>query len=246
MGSPAFKSWSWVPTASSRFSPNHYFGHVAGIDKSKTAKCADFAQQGLEIHNELRALHGVPPLELDSQLTAYAQEWADNLASSGSFYHRPNSNYGENLYMAGGSLAAACDGKPGVQAWYDEISMYNFGNGGFSGATGHFTQVVWKNSKKLGYAQAFSGNRVYVVANYDPPGNSGGPAQYTENVPPPQGGTHQAPQQSSPGQNFPFIFNPSPVFNLPSFPLGNLAALLPFKETDHKEEKGKNEEKSPK
>ncbi|EEC02687.1 conserved hypothetical protein, partial [Ixodes scapularis] len=59
-----------------------------------------------------------------------------------------------------------------VKAWYDEIKDYNFNNGGFSGATGHFTQVVWKNSTKLGCGWARSHrNNIYVVCNYSPPGN---------------------------------------------------------------------------
>lgn len=46
---------------------------------------------------------------------------------------------------------------------------------------GHFTQMVWKNSKELGigWVQKDDGT-TYVVGNYDPPGNIMG--QYYENV----------------------------------------------------------------
>ena len=40
-----------------------------------------------------------------------------------------------------------------TQAWYDEISDWDFKNGirkaGASGATGHFTQVVWQDSEQV-------------------------------------------------------------------------------------------------
>lgn len=40
-------------------------------------------------------------------------------------------------------------------------------------ATGHFTQVVWKSSQRLGVGIGFAnnGNTAVVVANYGPPGN---------------------------------------------------------------------------
>lgn len=39
--------------------------------------------------------------------------------------------------------------------------------------TGHFTQVVWKGSQRLGVGLAFSSDRkkAVIVANYSPPGN---------------------------------------------------------------------------
>ena len=49
---------------------------------------------------------------------------------------------------------------------------------------GHFTQVVWKSSTKMGVGKARSqGGWTYVVANYSPPGNYQG--QFTANVLPP-------------------------------------------------------------
>ena len=77
-------------------------------------------------------------------------------------------------------------------AWYGEIKDYNFSNPGFSEATGHFTQVVWKNSKRLGCAwnqktcKSNNLNFYKFVCEYDPPGNVGG--QYAANVPRPVGG----------------------------------------------------------
>jgi hypothetical protein len=73
-------------------------------------------------------------------------------------------------------------GADATTSWYSEIKDYNFNNGGFSGSTGHFTQVVWNATKKLGAGFAFNSDHhsVYVVAQYTPPGNYEG--QYQQNV----------------------------------------------------------------
>ena len=38
--------------------------------------------------------------------------------------------------------------------WYDEIAKYKFPDGGFSMQTGHFTQVVWRATARMGASQA--------------------------------------------------------------------------------------------
>lgn len=96
--------------------------------------------------------------------------------------HRANNSYGENLYAKYGTGNITVTGFEPVKSWYDEVSMYNFNSHGFSSGTGHFTQVVWRGSKKLGVAKVENNKgQVFVVANYDPPGNYQG--QFEQNVP---------------------------------------------------------------
>ena len=38
-------------------------------------------------------------------------------------------------------------------------------------STGHFTQVVWNSSNKLGMGLAYGYGRLYCVGQYSPPGN---------------------------------------------------------------------------
>lgn len=46
-------------------------------------------------------------------------------------------------------------GRDAVCSWYAEIRDYRFqSTGSFSPKTGHFTQVVWKGSRRLGVAMA--------------------------------------------------------------------------------------------
>jgi hypothetical protein len=106
------------------------------------------------------------------------------LAQTGQLEHRESNKYGENLYY-GWSSEPKFDVSAGVpvQAWYDEIKDYNFSRPGFSPKTGHFTQVVWEKSTELGCGKAKSkDNKIFVVCNYNPPGNFEG--EYEANVRP--------------------------------------------------------------
>ena len=61
-----------------------------------------------------------------------------------------------------------------VDSWYlDEIDHYNFNKPGFSLATSHFTQLVWKSSTSFCMRHAFSddGKQVYFAARYVERGN---------------------------------------------------------------------------
>ena len=74
-------------------------------------------------------------------------------------------------------------GRKVTDMWYEEHDKYSFRNPGFSSTTGHFTQIVWQNSKEMGAGKAVSSSGAqFVVARYQPPGNVRG--QFPENVKP--------------------------------------------------------------
>ncbi|CAD6922848.1 unnamed protein product [Tilletia controversa] len=99
------------------------------------------SQQALSAHNSARAKHGASPLTWDSKLASYAA----SKASSCNFQHSGGS-YGENL-AAGTSMSY----QSAVDMWMAESKSYHSGDA-FSSSAGHFTQVVWKGSKRLGCA----------------------------------------------------------------------------------------------
>lgn len=131
----------------------------------------------LAAHNRVRAEVGVPPLEWSPQLATVAQRWADGLAASKRFAHRPKSQYGENLFQVIGTTATAGDV---VTAWASERRSYDAGRHACrAGAVcGHYTQIVWRKTRKMGCGMAQSGNRQVWVCNYDPPGNWAGERPY--------------------------------------------------------------------
>jgi pathogenesis-related protein 1 len=60
-----------------------------------------------------------------------------------------------------------------VKAWENEKIYYRGQvlNSSNWHACGHYTQVVWRNTKEIGCGKAECGDRAIVVCNYDPPGN---------------------------------------------------------------------------
>lgn len=77
-----------------------------------------------------------------------------------------------------------------IWAWNDEESLYDFSAPGFSEATGHFTQVVWKGTKTVGCALITcklavfpsSSASTYGVCEYYPEGNIENPGMFAANV----------------------------------------------------------------
>ena len=56
--------------------------------------------------------------------------------------------------------------------WWKWILWRKSGKPKNEGVTGHFTQVIWKESTELGFGVAKSSDSsIYVVANYHPGGN---------------------------------------------------------------------------
>ncbi|XP_011310840.1 uncharacterized protein [Fopius arisanus] len=147
----------------------------------------EFIDLCLETHNFFRARHGVPPLRLNRQLCKTSQDWASILATKGRLEHRANIEYGENLYcMWSSNPKTIVNGDEPVNEWYAEEAQHQYSKEPTTLKTGHFTQVVWRDSTELGVGMSRNRNgEVYVVCNYNPAGNFLG--SFMENVLPPGG-----------------------------------------------------------
>ncbi len=143
------------------------------------------AQEALDHHNKARADVGSPSLQWSADLSNYAQAWANKLASDNcAFEHRPQSGvwaqaHGENIFW--GSDADSYKALDASNSWYNEIKDYKYGplTGSNWYKTGHYTQMVWKNTTHVGFGVAVcKGGELLVVANYSPAGNYMGQKPY--------------------------------------------------------------------
>ena len=143
-------------------------------------------------HNERRALHcATPALVRDAELEAAAQAFVDTCPTEHAA-RASRHGAGENMYWRGGAhIGSAADNLArAVESWYDEVRTYNFATGrsDTGGVVGHFTQVVWRGTQRLGCAvnlrcrNKFGDaiNNSVVVCRYQSPGNYAG--QYLDHV----------------------------------------------------------------
>ena len=149
----------------------------------------------LSQHNKYRKNHGVSQLTLDNELIKLAQDYSAVLAYSDSNAPSGNKNknkeiVGENIYTCTSILKEKCytenSSKP-VDDWYSEIEKYNFTDPGFTLDTAHFTQIIWKETTKIGCGASVESDGVTykVVCNYYKAGNIVNSTFYEENVLPP-------------------------------------------------------------
>ncbi|XP_057547008.1 pathogenesis-related protein PR-1 type-like [Amaranthus tricolor] len=138
------------------------------------------AKDYLAAHNAARAAVGVPPLTWDERIAAYAQKYAKERAADCKLVHSNADNYGENLaegYASYGPLS----GVDGVELWINEKLSYDYGTNSCTNGEqcGHYTQIVWRDSKRLGCARVLCQNGgAFVTCNYYPPGNYIGERPY--------------------------------------------------------------------
>ena len=133
----------------------------------------------VDAHNHYRARHCASALTWSAKLAEVAQRWANTLRDRGCQFGHSGGNFGENL--AAGTKGTL-DPASVVKMWYDEIAQYRFPDGGFSMETGHFTQVVWRGTQRVGCGHSQCKGMDIYVCEYDPPGNWEG--QYRDNVRP--------------------------------------------------------------
>jgi pathogenesis-related protein 1 len=169
-------------------------GEERGVTRDRIMNLADAARRGLveaahdvssragvkemlHVHNVWRQRYHVPPLAWSTKLTRYAQQWANTLLQNRRFEHRSNTPYGENLAEASGQQLTPTRV---VTMWGNEYAHYDYSANScaWGQMCGHFTQLVWKDTKEVGCGMARDSNREVWVCNYNPPGNIVGRKPY--------------------------------------------------------------------
>ena len=135
-----------------------------------------------DAHNAVRTPLNIPKLEWSDALGGFAQQWADYLATENGcqLQHRPNSGpwgqkYGENIFWTSASTTMT----EATSAWSAEAGHYDHATNTCAGICGHYTQMVWADTRYLGCGvAACPGGGEMWVCNYDPRGNHYGQAPY--------------------------------------------------------------------
>ncbi|XP_074166775.1 serotriflin-like [Sminthopsis crassicaudata] len=129
-------------------------------------------------HNALRAqaspsASNMLKMKWMNEAQKTAQAWANTCSFEHSVKNQRTigSVCGENLYMS----TAPSTWSDAIQSWHDEVLHFKFGKGSTSGeAVGHYTQLMWYKSFKIGCAVAKCPNSFYkyfYVCHYCPGGN---------------------------------------------------------------------------
>ena len=149
------------------------------VDNNKS----DIINRIFNMHLELRKMHGCSKdLIHDKDLDDLAQKRAEKLLSSKSeifsedLYNKEV--LGENILISDKIL----EPEEICNKWYNEGLDYNYEKNKFQKGTGHFTQLIWKNTKKIGFGLGIKDDqsKMVVVAYYYPAGNIFG--EFTKNV----------------------------------------------------------------
>ncbi|XP_005006578.2 GLIPR1-like protein 1 [Cavia porcellus] len=167
------------------------------FSKVPSIKDPQFIQQCVALHNEFRgkvipSAADMKYLSWDHGLAKVAEAWAKQCR----FEHnkclkipyqcyRDFAHIGENLWLGGLALFTP---KYAITKWYNESQHFDFNNLSCSNICGHYTQVVWANSYKVGCAAASCANFggatfAMFVCNYGPGGNFKNDLPYTQGPP---------------------------------------------------------------
>jgi len=150
------KSWSWseesAPAPSVAVStvaaaptttqaPASTSAAAPAATSSASYASGSFEDSCVSTHNKYRSVHQAGDLTWNQTMADFAKT-----VSQTCVFKHSGGPYGENL------AAGYSDPSAAITAWYNENSQYNYAAGQFSEATGHFTQLVWKDAKQVGCA----------------------------------------------------------------------------------------------
>ncbi|KAJ1287633.1 hypothetical protein BS78_02G025500 [Paspalum vaginatum] len=137
------------------------------------------AQDYVDLHNKARADVGVGPVSWDDTVAAYAEIYAAQRQGDCALQHS-DGPYGENIFW--GPAGTDWSASDAVDSWVSEKQYYDHDTNSCTDGQecGHYTQVVWSDSTNIGCAGVVCDNSggVFIVCNYNPPGNVVGQSPY--------------------------------------------------------------------
>ena len=138
--------------------------------------------QMLTLHNHERALVGVAPLTWSGRLAADATAYAAHLVAIGDLEHSSDESRGdegENLAMGtAGYYSPVALGEMWAQEKRDFAGGAFDDGGNDAEAVGHYTQMVWRDTRQVGCGVASGGGDTYLICRYAPAGNYVGERVY--------------------------------------------------------------------
>ena len=126
-------------------------------------------QKIVDQHNSYRKELRISPLQFSEDCAKYAQKWAERLAKQNKgLIHNKQNKYGENIYWS----SNASNESEVLSAWAEEKKHFNSRKRKCNPKNGHYTQMIWENTKFVGTGMAVSkdGSEYWVCAYY-PSGN---------------------------------------------------------------------------
>jgi pathogenesis-related protein 1 len=137
--------------------------------------------QGItEAHNVIRRGVGAPDLTWDEDLVTVSEEWIAHLDQNNNcnMEHNWDSPLGENLFWANYETS----NQVVVDSWASEVEFYDYESNECepNQMCGHYTQLVWSSTERVGCAMMPCSNESgYIwMCNYDPGGNYVGERPY--------------------------------------------------------------------
>ncbi|XP_043712272.1 basic form of pathogenesis-related protein 1-like [Telopea speciosissima] len=131
-------------------------------------------QDYIDAHNTVRAQVGVGPMTWDNEVAEYAHKYGTQRVGDCNLVHS-GGPYGENLAIGGAGTDA-------INMWVSEKPYYDYSSNSCKGdECHHYTQVVWRDSVRLGCARLKCNKEdeeYFVICSYDPPGNYEGQRPY--------------------------------------------------------------------
>lgn len=131
----------------------------------------------LKAHNDARAEFGSEPLAWSPALEQQAREYAARLARKERLRHserRDREGQGENLWMGTKhrfSAARMIDAFVDEKRYFKEGRFPQISTTGNWGDVGHYTQIVWHDTREVGCAKAEGRHFDVLVCRYYPAGN---------------------------------------------------------------------------